>query len=120
MATPEHPDMADDELLGASDKEEMAGAGGTLTAFLLSLCDYNTSLLLHGTAYVNAQGRKHFPSCFSSRSAATAQACCVGHSQLFCSGAILKASQHQPLTRQSLGQLPQNSLVQEQIQGILL
>lgn len=82
MATPEHPDMADDELLGASDKEEMAGAGGTLTA-LLSLRDYNTSLLLHGTAYVNAQGRKHFPSCFSSRSAATAQACCVDTANCF-------------------------------------
>lgn len=46
--------------------------------------------------------------------------CCVGHSQLFCTGAILKASQHQPPPRQSLGQLPQNSLVQEQIQGIPL
>jgi len=44
----------------------------------------------------------------------------VGHSQPFCSGAILKALQHQPPPRQSLGQLPQNSLVQEQIQGIPL
>lgn len=69
MATPEHPDVADHELLGASDEEEMAGAGGTLTALLPSLRDYNTSLPLHGTAYVNAQGRKHFPACFSSRSA---------------------------------------------------
>lgn len=27
MATPEHPDVANHELLAASDKEEMAGAG---------------------------------------------------------------------------------------------
>lgn len=115
MTTPEHPGMADNELSGASDKEEMSGAGGTLTALLPSLCDYKTSLLLHVTVYVNTQGRKQFPS-----SATTAQACCVGHSQLFCSGAILEASQHPPPPCQCLGQLPQNSLVQEQIQGIPL
>lgn len=44
----------------------------------------------------------------------------MGHSQLFCSGAILKASQHSPPPCRSLGHLPQNSLVQEQIQGIPL
>lgn len=61
MATPKHPGMAENELLGASDQEEMSSAGGTVTALLPFLCDYKTSLLLHGTVYVNTQGRKHFP-----------------------------------------------------------
>lgn len=96
MTNLEHPDMADHELLVAINKEEMAGGRHTGTALLASLCDYNTFLPPHGIVYVDTQGRKHLPACFSSCFASYCPSLCVGHSQLFCSAATLKASQHHP------------------------
>lgn len=49
--------MADYELLGARDMEDVAGARDTVTT-LLSFRDYDTALLLHGTVHVNTQSRK--------------------------------------------------------------